>query len=61
MPNNDEMIAVLRLYGCVKIINGDNIIFRRDKCSSFPGTVSKLYNMILWWMVKTTEIIEDSK
>ncbi len=59
MPDTDEMIALLRLYGNVTIIDGDNIIFRRDKRSQFCGYPDVILYDIGKWMENTVRAIEN--
>ncbi len=59
MPDTDEMIALLRLYGNVTIIDVDYIIFKRNGRNSFRCDPIKWYSMILEWMEDTVRAIED--
>ncbi len=58
MPDTDEMIALLRLYGNVIIIDGDHIIFKRNKRSQFRGCPNVILYDIGKWMENTVKAIE---
>ncbi len=57
MPRN-EILALLRLYGTVKIINYNMIEFKRDKRSQFRGYPDVILYDIGEWMEDTVKEIE---
>ncbi len=59
MPDDDEIIAVIRSYGNVTIINNDKINFHRyNKWASFIGNPRALYSILLRRMLGKVNKIE---
>ncbi len=56
VPDN-EIIAVIRLYGKVEVVDGD-IIFWRYSGASFVGSPSWLFTTLLKWMEDAVKDIE---
>ncbi len=61
MPDNDEIIALLRLYGNVSVINEDKMTFWKNTCGTINGHPTEWYSMILEWMEDTVKDIEDGR
>ncbi len=61
MPDNDEIIALLRLYGNVTVVDENRITFWKDINSSLYNHPTEWYSMILEWMEDTVKDIEDGR
>ncbi len=58
MSDNDEMIALLRLYGNVSVISECKITFWKNTCGTIIGHPTEWYFMVLEWMEDTVNQIE---
>jgi hypothetical protein len=59
MPDNDEMIDIIRLYGRVHVHSYGAIVFYRPRDDGrFGATIEAVYDMLVTWMKNEVMDIE---